>query len=39
MSLQEYVSRYPPNSKVAVLLLTQLLEAVCHMVFYEVAHR
>lgn len=38
-SLKEYLDQTPPNPKVAVLLLTQLLEAVTHMVLNGVAHR
>lgn len=38
-SLKEYLHKSPPNPKIAVMLLTQLLEAVCHMVSHEIAHR
>ncbi|KAJ1524531.1 hypothetical protein ONE63_011023 [Megalurothrips usitatus] len=38
-SLQEYLRVSPPNQKVAIMLLAQLLEAVTHMVSNGVAHR
>ncbi|XP_034237683.1 serine/threonine-protein kinase PINK1, mitochondrial [Thrips palmi] len=38
-SLKDYLEKSSPNPKVAILLLTQLLEAVTHMVLNGVAHR
>jgi len=39
MSLKDYLCKHPPTTKIAVMLLTQLLEAVTHMVSNGVAHR
>ncbi|XP_052131136.1 serine/threonine-protein kinase Pink1, mitochondrial [Frankliniella occidentalis] len=39
MSLKDFLCQHPPNTKIAIMLLTQLLEAVTHMVSNGVAHR
>lgn len=38
-SLKDYINEKKPEVREAILILTQLLEAVAHMIKFGVAHR